>query len=846
MSAVENKRPIAQESPRTTFWGTFADSRSLRATGAPIKWAAGWTWAIAWLTAISLTPALAASDEDVVATQVARANIFVGQPNVLASQAMPLGNGRLGAAVWAADGLTVQLNRVDGLPDRLSPGWLVVPGLQQMTRDREFRAELDVYDGEFRQRGGKMTARIYVDRRIDRLVVEVTGAEVGQEQIAYLKLWAPRAPQAATRDMVALLAEHWRDTERPGASGRRFGTLAALTAEADDVRAERLDVRTVALRFKPHADGGFRLIVAAPTHDGTQDAFKQARAVLASPLDAEASRRAWHDFWHRAALITAESGNGAAQYAEQIRTLFIYASAAHNDVTGRVQIPGSQAGVADLFSSQRDDHMWDPAAFWGWNLRMQVAANLSAGLPELNRPFFALYLNNLDAIRDWTRAKMGGRPGICVPETMRFNGVGVEYESDRFRPFTIVTHSCDLSWSSTSNARTLTTGAEVGLWVWETYLKTRDRQFLITHFPLMAEAARFLRAYQQPGADGLLHTRPSNAHETQHDTLDPATDIAAIRMLYPAVIAASRLLNRETALAGDLSRALPLTPELPLTAAVGDPDPLLPTAARGSGPVYAVSHDTSSPTRNSENIGLESVWPYGLVDPGHPGFAIARRTYAYRPFRHLATWSNDPIHAARLGWGEEVERSVNALVQIYQSFPNGLASFSGAGGEFYLEQAGVIAVALSEALVQDQGVIRIAPAVPRGWSMDGTVYVRGNARITVAVRGGQPRQIEIKAGSDDKLVLVNPWPERHIERTDARGVTVLPLGEQIHVTVTRGTSMTLTPQGDGPVNPLALRGEAAARSLGRSAIGLPPPCCAAPGDYRPQDDHPPYVRADAQ
>jgi alpha-L-fucosidase 2 len=57
-----------------------------------------------------------------VAGVLHRSNIFLGRPNTDASEAMPLGNGRLGAAVWAACGLTAQLNRADTLPNRLSPG----------------------------------------------------------------------------------------------------------------------------------------------------------------------------------------------------------------------------------------------------------------------------------------------------------------------------------------------------------------------------------------------------------------------------------------------------------------------------------------------------------------------------------------------------------------------------------------------------------------------------------------------------------------------------------------------------------------------------------------------------
>src|SRR5215469_17719812 len=53
---------------------------------------------------------------------VGRSDVILGRPNAAPAQAMPLGNGDLGVGVWAADGLTAQLNRADTLPDRLSPG----------------------------------------------------------------------------------------------------------------------------------------------------------------------------------------------------------------------------------------------------------------------------------------------------------------------------------------------------------------------------------------------------------------------------------------------------------------------------------------------------------------------------------------------------------------------------------------------------------------------------------------------------------------------------------------------------------------------------------------------------
>jgi len=128
---------------------------------------------------------------------IGRSNIVLGQPNLQAGQAMPLGNGRLGVAVWSADGLTAQLNRADTLPGRLSPGQVVVPALGRLTKAADYSGVLDLYNGEFEEHGGGMTATVYVEPDQDCLVIDVTGANANEPQTAQLKLWAPRTPQAA-------------------------------------------------------------------------------------------------------------------------------------------------------------------------------------------------------------------------------------------------------------------------------------------------------------------------------------------------------------------------------------------------------------------------------------------------------------------------------------------------------------------------------------------------------------------------------------------------------------------------------------------------------------------------
>jgi hypothetical protein len=93
---------------------------------------------------------------------VRRSNVVLGRANTEPADSMPLGNGTLGVAAWAAKGFTAQLNRTDTFPDRKSPGRVVIPSLAKLTAAPDFAAHLDLYDAVLTQTGGGMTARIYV------------------------------------------------------------------------------------------------------------------------------------------------------------------------------------------------------------------------------------------------------------------------------------------------------------------------------------------------------------------------------------------------------------------------------------------------------------------------------------------------------------------------------------------------------------------------------------------------------------------------------------------------------------------------------------------------------------
>jgi hypothetical protein len=495
---------------------------------------------------------------------VAESDIVLGAPNTSDSQSLPLGNGSLGVAAWAANGFTAQLNRSDTMPYRLSPGQVNIPGLSAMTSASDFSGTLDLYNGVLRETGGGMSMQAWVPAGKDELIVNVTGANPSTQYSASLNLWSGRSPSAAASGAIGSLAQTWADNSQTGNSGQTFGAMAAITAGGQNVSASVANSTRVQVTFNPNSDGTFRVIVAAPQWTGGTPSSTASSLIGSDTTAATSSLLAtqsswWNSYWASSGLIQASSSDGSAQYMENLRTIYLYAEAASMKSGA---YPGSQAGVADMFAYDEDQQDWYPAGYWLWNLRGQIAANMSSGNFNLNLPIFSMYLNDLPAIESWTSAQLGGKPGACVPETMRFNGNGYYNGGNNTQ-----NASCATASSPSYNALNIDSGPELALDIWQQYLDTGSLSFLKQYFPLMEQAVTFLLAYQSVGSDGFLHA-VANAHETQWAVPDPTDDIAADQALFPAVISAATLLN---------------------TDAIGD------------------SYQPSAPLENSENIGLEPV-----------------------------------------------------------------------------------------------------------------------------------------------------------------------------------------------------------------------------------------------
>jgi hypothetical protein len=334
----------------------------------------------------------------------------------------------------------------------------------------------------------------------------------------------------------------------------------------------------------------------------------------------------------------------------------------------------------------------------------------------------------------------------------------------------------------------------------------------------------------------------ANAHETQWAVQDPTDDIVADQALFPAVISAATLLNTDSSQVSQLKTAeneiepYPRVSQSNLSDLL-NPQPTSASAAASDdaagSDVIGDSYQPSAALHNSENIGLEAVWPYGVIGDdttvnGDNLTALADRTYNSRPNVNIADWSFDAVDAARLDMGSQVSPDLVANTEEYQTYISGLAAYDSTPDEPYLEQQANVATAMDEALATDyDGTLRFAPAWPSGWNGSGTVYIQGGSKVDVQVEGGTIATAAIQAGTTQTMTVRNPWPGQQAEVVNGSSGAVVvgaTTASTFSVPVTAGSTY-LVEQVSSPTTSLPfaqVTGSQAttAKHLGSVSIGL--------------------------
>jgi hypothetical protein len=671
-------------------------------------------------------------------------DIVYNAPNPDPKQGLTVGNGKVGAMAWNANGLSFQVTAVDGSQQTaFSGGWAVLQTKPRLDSGYAvFQQTLDLYDGI-------LVTRFDEDRRVT--VFGIPGTEVlgfrvedgraGAVSATFdVKMWDPATEMTSRGGFNGMQADvpdinPWKAIapfadsgvagfSRGQADADGFGYTLAAAAEGASVTAQPVDGRTMRLSIAGAKSYTLYLACASRATAAGRNSVAAAKAAVAAArakgfaANYEACLAWWHGFWDKS-FVQFSNTAGDADYLENYWYLATYmiASGSYG------KYPFHFINGVYRHDGDKDIH-WS-GAYWWWNMRDVYGSFLASNHADALDGLLRMYQDDLPALKARTQA-LHQIDGAWVPETMGWDG------NDR--------HTTESDYTRLI----FSTGAEVARTMFQRFAYTQDSAYLRTAYPFIRECAKFLAAkFTLDAGTGKFVMLQSNAHETYWKVKNAITDLAAARMLFPIAIGASEALGQDAAPRDKWKTVL---------------DGLIPykTEAYNGGQRY-LPHDPPAVSQNNgENITSELIWPYDLSGLGSADYQTALNSFNSRPSAYSNVWSPDPIQAARLGLGDAAFDGMKQMLGKYQTYPNGLGNNDNGVFEF----TGVHPIALNESLLHGYGdTLRVFPALPNQPALTArfTLRARGGFLVSSEREGGEIKYVGIRSLAGRPVSLANPW-----------------------------------------------------------------------------------------
>ncbi|MGF1585574.1 MAG: glycoside hydrolase N-terminal domain-containing protein [Bacteroidales bacterium] len=181
---------------------------------------------------------------------------------------------------------------------------------------------------------------------------------------------------------------------------------------------------------------------------------------------------------------------------------------------------------------------WDSKYTVNINTQMNYWPAEVLNLPELHDPLFTL-IDEVAASGEITAKEHYNLPGWVL-----------HHNTDQWRGTAPINHANHGIWP--------TGGAWLCHHIWEHYLYNLDTDFLFEKYPVLRDAALFFRDFLILDEEtGWFISSPSNSPETGGLVAGPTMDHSIIRSLFEIVVKASEILQTDKEFAGQLNEMIP-------------------------------------------------------------------------------------------------------------------------------------------------------------------------------------------------------------------------------------------------------------------------------------------------
>lgn len=672
---------------------------------------------------------------------IAKQNIVYKRPILDPADAAMTGTGKIGAAIWNAQDLNLQVTAVDSSPHTsYSSGWISLETTPSMKGSGRFHQEMNLYEATVDTTFGENTkTRVFGSPEEELMGIQVEDSRPDVSEIRLtLSMWDTSGLVQKRLWNTCDDFEEWKEVfwenqpdyamlTRGKHTKHGFGYALAVTVDGAAFRIEQLDALRTVLIIQPTS--AYTIWIANPCRvdhpdesdrEAVERLFAKARKQTAAGV-LQDSRKYWRRFWQQSFIeFSDKSENG--EYLENTWYDTNYMLA----IASRALYPCHfNNGV---FRWDGDFNVRWSAYYTFFNQRAINNHWLTANHMEMIRPHLDHILRIVPQLLSDTH-EICGLEGLKFPEAFCWDGTGMYDTPNNY------------------TGRIYHDVLENSLLLYQYAIHNHDMEFLREKcYPFMREGVRFY--CNRLRYDGeYYHMHDSNSLEMYWDVKDPITDLTSIRVLFPIFIRLCTEYGDDPALCQKAKHVLAhIAP--------------LETAEKDGALVYLPCASPVPEWKNLQNPEMEMMFPMGYVGIDSPDADLARDTWVRRNFDYTI-WSPDAAAAARLGMGDVAYDGIAHMCFLHQIRASGFHD----DGNGAFESNGLVTCAVNEMLLQSYDeTIRVFPALPSNPNFQAsfTLHAMGGFLVTSEYRNQQVQYVGIRSEYGEPLKIHNPWGEERV------------------------------------------------------------------------------------